>query len=346
MNIQLPVQIPPMKCWQFSAFPLAILLNHEQSLEWMFSSFIQVSGHTNFLTHPVPFGFYEVDYAYNPWLKVHRLDRSLMPVFRTSIKELVIDCLKRGYYLYLNLDEFYVPNRVPYQKFNRSHDVLVYGFDEEEELFHLLGYNERLIFDKTTISFAEFEQAYHSLEEVPNYCHQIYLYQFNEKGAFTFDIELVIQSLKEYLYSRNTAAKYKLLAEPEPTFLFGMQTYEILQGYMEHLIGSPDGYVDLRYMHMLWEHKHWMTRRVQFLIEKGYLQPGADLLEKASHIEKSSESARNMLIKFYRSRNTANVHAVKQILEQIRQSESLFVEQLIEALSLPEVYYERKAEGM
>ncbi|MEW9699659.1 hypothetical protein [Paenibacillus sp. SI8] len=332
MSKELPIQIPPMKCWQFSAFPLAILMNHEKSWEWIYCNYIQVSTHQNFLTHPVPFAFYELDYAYNPWLKVQRLDRGIFPTFRTSIVDFVKDSLSLGHYVYLNLDEFYVPNRVPYQKFNRTHDVLVYGFDDEQETFNLLGYNERLIFDKSVISFAEFEKGYHHLDHIPNPCEQIYLYQFNEKGTFTFDIKVVIEGLEDYLYARDSAAKYRLLAEPESTIIFGMDTYPILQLYMEHLLQNPDGYVDLRYAHMLWEHKHCMSERIQFLIERGYLDREAGFYEKFKEIEKSSESARNMLIKFYRSRNKDNLHAVIQLLNQIKQNEYEQIHRVVESL--------------
>lgn len=333
MKKELPVNIPPMKCWQFSAYPLAIIMNEESSWDWIFSNFIQVSAHENFITHPVPFGFYEFDYAYNPWLSVRRLSRDIFPIFRTNIVDFVTGSLDRDYYVYLNLDEYYVPNRPPYGKTNRSHDVLVHGYDAEQETFSLLGYDERLIFRKTTIPFTAFEKAYGNLERIPNTCNQIYLYQLKRDGSYSLNISLIVEGLEDYLFARDTARKYSLLAEPEHDFVFGVDTYRILDEYLKHLARSPDNYIDIRYMHLLWEHKHCMAKRVQYLTERGLLPHGAALSGRFRDIERLSELARNNLIKYYRSRHPDSLRTVSDLLVKIRDTERQPLEELLGSLS-------------
>lgn len=335
MKKELPIQMPISKCYQFSAYPLSIIANYDKSRGWIFTNYIQTCIHENFLTAPVPFKFYEFDYTLNPWLKVNRLDRSLFPLFRTSLTDFTINCLSEGKYVYLNLDEFFVPNRPAYQNYHMTHDVLVIGFDEEQKYFSILGYTEEHVFDKTTISFADFEVAYASLDQIENDCHQIYLYEYNKEGHYSFQPGLVAEAVEDYLLSRNTARKYGALAEPEHDLVFGLNTYPVLAAHVEHIAANPNDPIDIRLLHLLWEHKHFMTLRVKYMGELGCLKGDADGLHHSFEaIEKESLQARDMLIKYYFSKNKSLLQMINGKLEQVRQAESVQLQRLLDSIEI------------
>ncbi|SDD05550.1 hypothetical protein SAMN02799630_01967 [Paenibacillus sp. UNCCL117] len=333
-KVQLSISIPPVKCWQFSAFPLAVIGPDERSWGWIYSNYIQVSIHERFATAPVPFGFYEYDYACNPLLSVQRMDRDLFPLFHRGIVDFVKDCIGQGYSVYLNLNEYHVPSRMHYGVRNYSHDVLVYGYDEEQSIFDLLGYNERLMFGSSAISFTEFEQAYASLDTFPNTCRQIFLYRLNERASYSFNIDLVVESLEDYLYSRNTALKYRLLAEPEDDLIFGLDSYPILQQFVEAQSSNTNPWVDMRYLHMLWEHKHLMVSRIAYMTKRGFLAEAGGLPGRFAQLEKTAEAARNSFIKFSRSRKPAHLTSIIGTLERMRAEERQLYDELLAAIRL------------
>lgn len=336
MKKDLPIQIPLNKCYQFSAYPLSIITTDDRSWGWVFTNYIQTCIHENFLTAPVPFKFYEFDYSLNPWLKVNRLDRSIFPLLRTSLTDFAINCLSKGVYLYLNLDEYYVPSRSAYQNYHMTHDVLIHGFDTDQKSFSIIGYTNENVFDKSTVSFADFETAYASLDHIENDCHQIYLYEFNKEGAYSFNPVLVAEGIEDYLLSRNTAHKFAGLAEPEQDLVFGMNTYPVLAAYHEHLI-KDDEYIDIRLLHLLWEHKNCMALRVKYMAERGYLRGDlTELQDSFIRIEKESRLTRDTLIKYYYSKNKSFLQSIIQNLDKIRQDESEQLNRLLDAMKTRE----------
>jgi hypothetical protein len=71
----------------------------------------------------------------------------------TSIIEKMKNALLMGYYIYICVDEKYIPNRFNYNHSKKLHDIYISGIDFENSTFTAWGYNEKLIYSKQELSF-------------------------------------------------------------------------------------------------------------------------------------------------------------------------------------------------
>ncbi|MGV3137711.1 hypothetical protein ACEF06_14770 [Brevibacillus agri] len=320
-SVTLPVVQPPIFGYQFFAFPLCIVLQDKRSLPWLYSNFIQVCFDKR-PDPPVPFTFYIHDYTLNPWLHVEHLQRGTMNIVQRNIVEFVRDCLLDGYYVYLNVDEYYIPERAVYQKSHLSHDVLVHGVDLQNETFQLLGFTDKQMLATTSASFQAFAQAYDSIARIDHQaiCNRIYLYKIKETGAYAFDLALVQETLEEYLTSGNTSSRFRMVANPWDHCAYGLDTYRCLQDYYERLLAGKAGF-DVRHVHSLWEHKSLMVARIKYMQEHTDYLDSPDRLHAAySEIERKARNARNLTLKFYMQQEEATLHNIMRYLEGGRDS--------------------------
>lgn len=339
-KVLLPVVQPPILGYQFFAFPLCITLGNERSLPWFYSNFIQVCFDKR-PDPPVPFTFYIHDYTLDPWLHVERLQRSTMSIIKRNIVDFVRDCVLDGYYVNLNVDEHFIPERSVYHKSHLSHDVLIHGYNPQEETFQLLGFTDKQTFASTSVSLRDFEQAYANIDHIDDHqavCNRIFLFKWNESGRYDFDLTLVQETLEDYLLSRNTSTRFRMVSPPWNHCAYGMETYSCLQQYYEQLLDGKTSY-DVRHVHSLWEHKKVMASRIKYMQEQTpYLDESDHLLASFEELERKALNARNLMLKYYMKKETETLVKIMNYLEEMEAQERVSIEKLLEVLKKNEVY--------
>ena len=58
-----------------------------------------------------------------------------------NIIEKLIMYIDRGYYIYMELNEYYIPNRPAYKNHNFYHDLLIYGYNKSNQNHDAAGGN-------------------------------------------------------------------------------------------------------------------------------------------------------------------------------------------------------------
>lgn len=322
--------IPPtINGYQFYAYPLAIILNHKETHPWFYSNYIQLAFDKDFYS-PVPFCFYMYDYAINPWLNVQRLQRNIFDITGQDIVDFVKNALDNQYYVYLNVDEYHIPERSNFHKKHISHDVLVYGYDLENNTFDVLGFNDKTIFKNSKVRFSEFRHSFASLDIIENNCHQIYLYQYNPHGTYSFNTELVIETLEDYLFSRNTSKKVSMLTE-EWDRHYGMDSYKQLNNYYQGLLNN-DLYIDVKFTHILWEHKKVMGLRAKYMCDLGLITE--ELVEAALKIEDQALVLRNLFIKYSMTHKKNIIFKMIEMTHSLQKEEEQLIKNIINQLKL------------
>ncbi|WP_139487895.1 hypothetical protein [Brevibacillus dissolubilis] len=314
------------RSYQYYAFPVSILVSHMEQNEgveaWIHSNFIQACFDERLFDGgvPVPFAPYQFDYAFNPWLHTQRLSRELVGMLDLDILSFIVKSLTHGFCLYLNADEFFLPNRQFYQKQNYSHDVLIYGVDTEQERLFLMGYDDNSQYTTFEAGYDEFRQAYQSLDVIENHCNQIYLYRYQPEGSYTFQIHLVLDLIEDYLYSRNTSERLYMVAEPYDR-TYGQNTIASVQRYLQLLMEGRIEF-DIRIIHYLVEHKEAMLHRLRYLERKKYLDQSLGFADTyAEQVYGQALMYRNMIMKSAIDNNSKRVQSVIGSLDQMRQDE-------------------------
>ena len=291
----LPVAMPLAYGYQFYAYPLAIQATQARTAEWVLSNFIQVAYDHRGQDSEVPFCFYLYDHAHSPWLDVIRATRSWYA--RADLGQVIRDALADGWYAYLVVDEYHVPEREPYQVRHRPHDILVHGFADVpgsgDGTFDVLGYDQHLKFRSCRIPQAALLAGHHALDErgVPD--TPVLFYRLRAEADHELDAGLVAQTIGEYLDGADTSRHFRMLRNPWDR-AYGVATYPLLAGYLKGYAAGELGY-DIRHLQVLWEHKRMATARTRLLA--GRYPELAGLVEPAERIERMALSLRNAMVR-------------------------------------------------
>ncbi|PEL51555.1 hypothetical protein [Bacillus wiedmannii] len=331
--LKLPIKKPAIISYQFLAFPLAILANYKNLTEpWVQSNFSQICVNTDF-DHPVPFCFYMFDYTINPWLLVEKIERETIKTNDIDILEFIKNSIRQEKYVYLCLNEFYVPDRAPYQTYDLDHDVLITGFDNKKNTLNILGFDKQMLFKETTISFNQFLDAYKMFKSEDNsYLNKIVLYKFNKNGEYSFNKSLVIESLSEYLYSKNTSERFNMLTEPWDR-VYGLECYKLIRLYIDKVIQNEIN-LNIRDMHVLYEHKLSMYNKIKYMEDNGVLKEEFGMSEAYKKVKSLSESIRNTMLKYSINQKTNLLQRVKELLIEIEEKESYILHELLIRLKI------------
>ena len=91
-------------------------------------------------------------FPYRKCFKRHTLD--LNPKLNNVI-DIIINHINKKCYVYLVADEFYLSGTKNYNKNHVFHDLLIYGYDEQERMFYTAGYNEKKEYSVNTCRFED-----------------------------------------------------------------------------------------------------------------------------------------------------------------------------------------------
>ena len=300
----LPFVKPSARAYQFFAFPLAIMETEPRTQDWVLSNFIQLE-YDKYGQDPVPFCFYLYDHAANPWLEVIRTTREWSRINGADAVELARNAVAANFYAHVVVDEFYIPRRLAYGRTHLPHDLLIHGVDDGAGLLHILGFDEQMEFGTSTVTIEEFRQAYGAFDifcldygsGASGALHltpaSVFFYRLCPTGRYALNLSLIERTLREYLGSVNSSQHFEMLEEPWDR-AYGVACYDHLAEYLNEYLAGARPY-DIRHLHLLFEHKRLMTRRVGRLME--FL--GRDLtglVDAAARVEAAARGLRNGMI--------------------------------------------------
>ena len=229
---------PPIK--GFTVFSLSILATNELYLPWFYSQHIQLYFAKTQIQKGVPkIDFYRPSnnrLLPSPLLETRWLDRDLISIVNEDIVQFVVKYIDRDYYIQLYLNEFYIPDRLNYNTQKNIHETLIHGYDLYDEAFDVIGYNKigqyvssKLKFADfkkayTKIDYSDFKEAYMKIKYSPNHMAKVGLLRYDNNRHYEFDLNLVLEQIRDYIESNNTSEKFRMLDTPEDG-IYGTETY-------------------------------------------------------------------------------------------------------------------------
>jgi hypothetical protein len=170
----------------------------------------------------------------------------------------IIDMITSGYYVIGYWDEFYVPVKNAFQKYNFGHHYLAYGYDLEKKIVHIIGYDKSGIYKNLDICFDDFEKSIFSkgLKEM-----QVQFVKSNN-SKYELDFLMIKQEINNYLNS--IGGQFEL-----PNRVYGVNAWKKLFSYLNNL--ASDEKTDLRFVRGFMEHKNLMQLRIERLYKDGYV---------------------------------------------------------------------------
>jgi hypothetical protein len=327
----LQFQQPLAYGYQFYAFPLGILATRPKATDWVLSNYVQVVYEYSGEAAPVPFAFYVYDYSVSPWLETLRMNREWCGLQEKGIAGIVRDAISQDFYVYLTLNERYVPDRRAYGgTVDSAHDCLIRGVDDEAGTYEIFGYDRNQVFRGTQLPTADLPRAYNEIGPAGFYDVPLTLYRYHDSGEYTFDLGYIARGVGEYLDSVNTSMHFQ--AQRDPWYrAYGMETYDLLASYLDEYARGRLGF-NICHLQVLWEHKRLMVAR---LVRCAELVPSVtELVAPYQQIQRRAWKLRMLMIAHGAGRAVGDFGSeAVALLDAIRTAERPLLEKFAAALA-------------
>ncbi|KEQ21815.1 hypothetical protein [Paenibacillus tyrfis] len=281
---------------------------------WLYSNYIQLYAHSDLSGENINdfvggwLDFYTSHQAYfiTPLIRTQRLLRETVGFNRHDCLEFICSMIDRGFYVWLFVDKFYISKAWAFQKQTHLHSILLFGYDKSEGIFNAAGFFDSEGFKTIKVLNSELIQALFSPKliesfSVFDYMEYIFMYQFNPKGKFYFDINCVKDIIGDYYLSRNTSEKF-YMNRNILNGSYGLNIYTALKEFVEYRALIKN--IDIRPFHVLYDHKKIMVSRINYMEQNEYIKDSLKLYEMYSLIERKALTLRNLVIKHNLSKET------------------------------------------
>lgn len=223
---------PTLRELHNTAFSFSVLETRSLSKSWILENFF-VLKYNQTLSYDVKF-----------FLKWHCFNRKFVFYYNgMDIVKKIISHIDRNCYIYMELNEFFIPNRPAYTAFDFYHDILIYGYDENDQIFFTIAYNKDGLYKTQKIHYLNIINAYENYKH--KYKLKIMPFRISEKYDFNkFHKSSIKKSLKKMLYS---SKKH-----------IGYNAYNDLLKHID-MVTYESGKLDLRAFRTILEHSKTLT---------------------------------------------------------------------------------------
>ena len=284
---------------------LGILQSYPQTEDWIFQNFIQVVYYENTndqYLHEMTGSLLDLEsglwligqYSYCPFFSQYILNREILHQCSKDVVTFFKKMLDNDYYVNLYINHRMLSNTPFYGKEDHDNPVMIYGYDDETQEFLTAGYFYHNLHGFHKILYQDFVQAEKNVRNANDYSNdyiqRIQLLQFRSCIKYAFHKEELLQSLSDYLESRDHTNKLYFISDKK--YYYGLSFYEkMAEQFMKYSIE--------RLVQTLFDQKKMMLVRLLFLQKRGYItkKQTENFEIKTKDIIQNLEIIRNVILK-------------------------------------------------
>ncbi len=317
-EMTLPIFVPSIKTFLFHAYPLAVMENHPDFESWFYTNYIQLYYQ---IGSPHKLNFYGLNlihgvWDYYPLLDVERMSQEMLRVMRADIVELARWIIQSEGYVNVFLDEYYTEHRLAFRTEHRTHDFLLYGYDDSQQHFLTVGFDENHRYTSTHIPYKALQNAFASVTEK----RSMVILRVNKEKRFALDFENIQEMVSDYLQSADTSKRFKMYGNAKPDMVYGLAVYREMQAYVDQIEKGED-FMDIRAFTLLYEHKTVMAKRIRYLLKERALECSGDILGKFDEIAERAAHIKNLMLKHSMTKQPQGLATVQMHLLAMREDE-------------------------
>ncbi|WP_127571481.1 hypothetical protein [Paenibacillus xylaniclasticus] len=251
------------------ALPMSIVPEEDDKFdEWFYSNFIQLTCSKD-TPGPNEITYHELfiwDHMF-PHFRTTNMIRSDF-TSHDELMETIVRGISKGYYFHGYMDEYFLPPLEFHQRIHLIRDILIYGFDLDEQVLHVLGYDHARQLVPTAVKIQDFLRAYDAVTDQIDWAQSLYLYKRREDREYKFDMVNVIMNLEEYLESKCSAEHMRGIRNPGAS-IYDVYGLDIIDVYCD-VLAKHNPEKELRHVaiSVLHEHKELMKKRMNYMVEK------------------------------------------------------------------------------
>lgn len=254
----LPLNKPMLKAYLHIGFPFSIIPVEWIQNGWIFNSYIQLVYHTE---NPND-AFMDFTQQYfwedcNVFTKGYLRFPAKKDEERNEIMQQLEFCLKQGFYIYGEWNEYFIPGMPYYGKKFYRHYFLVYGFDEKN--VYSVGYREDAHWHRFQVDKEQFVKSLlPDLNRDGEKCVGMNIYRPDLAINLSFDYEKIRRECKSYLDCEGENSK----------LAYGL---DAVKNFFDDVILSIRKGDDfpIQSVYVVYEQKLMMQNRLQYIIKNG-----------------------------------------------------------------------------
>lgn len=331
----LPIATPDITSYAHETYFLSVLHTDEDALRWVYSNYIQLYMWVWDLDEGIMVDYYtpNAEEHFVPCLGGYqRMTRKTVKRLSPCFTDFVRGGIDDGYYVWVFLDEYFIPGTVAYQNRTNPHAFLINGYDDKSRMFNVTGYFANQHYGAKLVSYDDVERGFNEFEteefQYPNFVRLLKLNGYY-KELYEFKVSWVMEQLKELLLSTPSSWRMKAFeGRTKYPNVWGMNVYDRLQQQIRLHI-DEQAVLDHRPSYVIWEHKKMMNKRLSYMKGRGDFVFSDEVFEQYRQIEQSALVIRNLHLKYYMSFDNCFLEQLIDRLGRLKTDESLVIEKML-----------------
>lgn len=240
-----------------------------------------------------------------------------------NIIEYLSKMIRAGCYVIGVYNERYIPGKMFYGKIDFMHDYILYGVNEEKEIFYSAGYLGDDKYQTYAILFSDFLK---SVYNTPNDRIQFGFRTYNNEYQYCFNKEKIVQELTDYLNSTT----YHGLKE---NAFYGIDANRKLKEYFLSCVKkNENSRLDLRYTRAYMEHKYFIYLCTKYLLDNKLVSTDEINIKNAEALYNDATKIHLLSIKLNISKNYKIIYKIANLFEKIQEGETQIISYIIDVL--------------
>lgn len=303
----------------FTSYGALFSILPESAAPWLMNNFIQLN--YVYIWKMVTFDSHRMLLSNCPSIDYYEVPRSILLSNHQEFKDIIMKAIDRGEYLFFYVDRYYLSITEMYMREHYQHEIFLYGYDLDNNLVYVGDNFMQGKFSFQQCSLNELIRGYMDIEIKYPFMSSIRFLTVHENEECKLNIKQIIHGLDSYINSKEI---FDIKVQLD--MLYGISIYDLF------LKRIRDADLDIRFFHLLYEHKVLMEMRVGYLLKHKYLIDEKSFVKRAKNLKEKALIMRNMVLKYYISKSKKLLEIIYNKLLNMKKEDYLFCVELKKAL--------------
>lgn len=324
---------------QYQNYFLSIALTNPNNRFFVYENYIELGVKHDYDNH--------IDYSFDG---IYTCDRSIMNKFVIrgpveNLNSVIKESIDSGYYVILNVNEEFLPNRQAYKSHYFRHDLLILGYNDNDQ-YITVGFDRNMQYSEVCYDFCIIEEAYYKMQNEWDY--EVFIFDFNKTYSIELNKEKIRLHLENFCSGNNPNKLYfqEFLKNPSRSIEFvnnsyvgdyyGINVYDYLIERIKKqykIIGRAKeneklGVLDLRSLNTLKTH----DMILEYMIKDIANDIPDELLNLLDKNQKQIAGVKILILKYLSDGQVGNCRKAVRKLEEIKKRELVIIKNILEIL--------------
>ncbi len=344
MEIHLPLTRPPFVAYLFLHFPLSILARCRAYLPWFYQTHVQWFTHPGedlrLYVHPLSLSHSLTDALRLgcPLLDVQSVSTAAFLGTVTNPAEALVEYLRQGYYVQLDLDHYHLPFHVEYRRRHYLHEALIHGHEAGTGFRSLAPdgagrWGTQWLSAPVLLAAMSADASVYAAEAArmpggPPYWYEqamagrprLFLFRYDGRRPPRLDAWSLVEQLQDYVDSANSSRRHRLVTPAREGGAWGLAAYGGLADAIDAAAAVGRGF-PVGPMRLLLEHKQVMGERWRYLEAAGWLPPAAALSQRWQPVTDLAAATRLAFLRWAARGRKPTACDTRSLLSRVSQAE-------------------------